>query len=187
MGSPGKSHTWTGHERQPMSSQRKSRWKGEGRALSFALCQAIKAVLATDESRPFWSQRAQERIQQLREDHAWLNVEGTVVLQNAEGQVSWWTFAGLRANASLARMLSQNLLCRAIPDSFALTLDDAVPLSRVGRAILHLRQHDVAGFTPNVDAKALQGLKFADCLPEELAFATLQARLKDEIGVVSIE
>ena len=72
----------------------RTRWKGTSQGLSFRLCQAIKRVLVEDKTRVWWSQRAQNRLREIRGEYAWLRPEGSVVVVNLDRGTEWWTFAG---------------------------------------------------------------------------------------------
>lgn len=157
----------------------RSRWKGEGRGLGFRLSQAIKRILATNECSGRWSRRARERIGEIRQEFAWLEPGSTVALVAGDGEVEWWTFGGNRANATLARQLAQETGSKVTHDSFTLTFESAVKLHDAERAIGAIRQQDVAGMRPAVDAAAIDGLKFSECLPIELATEMLERRLQD--------
>jgi ATP-dependent Lhr-like helicase len=162
----------------------RSHWKGEGRGLSFRLCQAIKAVLTSSDVRPCWSLRAQKQFAEIRADFDWLLSEATTtVLVNANGESTWWTFAGIGANASLAAALSEATQCRVSHESFSLTFEQHLRTSEIEQAIKRLQQRNVDDLMPSVDERALQSLKFSDCLPTELALQILQKRLHDRTGV----
>jgi ATP-dependent Lhr-like helicase len=90
--------------------------------------------------------------------------------------VRWWTWAGYRANATLAATL------QAVTD----------PLQRPTDSWLRLREdltpdawraaRESVGenlVLPDVDHRAVRGLKFSAALPERLAVATVAARLAD--------
>ncbi len=157
----------------------RSRWKGEGRGLGFRLSQAIKRILATDGCSGRWSRRARERIGEIRQEFAWLEPGSTVALVAGDGEVEWWTFGGNRANATLARQLAQQTGSKVTHDSFTLTFESAVKLHEVERAIGAIRQQDVDGMRPAIDEAAIDGLKFSECLPIELATEMLERRLQD--------
>lgn len=157
----------------------KSRWAGTGPGLGFRLCQAIKRVLASDVMGARWSQRAQERLAEIRQDFAWLTSDASAVVPNAHGQAEWWTFAGHRANATLVPVLSQASHSSLTHDSFTLRFAQGVSLTDVEQAILGLRSRGVVELLPAVDERAVNGLKFYDCLPGELALQLLQMRMRD--------
>jgi hypothetical protein len=62
----------------------RTRWKGQGQCLSFGLCQAIQRVLAGDGTQPWWSQRAQDRLREIRGEYAWLRPQGSVVVASPD-------------------------------------------------------------------------------------------------------
>lgn len=105
-----------------------------------------------------------------------------VVRGGRDTNVRWWTWAGYRANATLAATLT--------------TIAD--PLQRPTDTCIRLRE-DVTPAEwrkvtseaadqlclPTVDARALNGLKFSAALPTRLAEATLAARLADLDGATA--
>jgi ATP-dependent Lhr-like helicase len=161
----------------------RSRWKGEGRGLSFRLCQAIKSVVTSDDVRSWWSTRAREQMTQIREDFSWLSPESSTVLVNADGESTWWTHAGIGANASLAFALSQATQSKVSHESFGLTFEPHLKANEIEQAIRSLHQRNVEELLPSIDERALQSLKFSDCLPQELAVTILQRRLHDQSGI----
>jgi ATP-dependent Lhr-like helicase len=167
---------------EPTDAKGQSRWKGEGQGLRFDLCQAVRDVLATDSSREFWSQRAAERIGELRYDYAWLTPGATVFLPGKDGDPEWWTFGGLAPNAMLAGALSRQLECEVDYDNFALTFKGSVSLERIVPGIKSLREIGPEAMRPAVDPGAGDGVKFSECLPTELVVEMLSARLTDVQG-----
>jgi len=157
----------------------RTRWKGEGRGLGFRLSQAIKRILASDETSQRWSRRATERIGEIRHEFSWLEADSTVALQAGKSGAEWWTFGGNRANATLARELAQEMGTNASHDSFTVTFGSAARLQDVERAIEAIRQHDVVAMRPAVDEAAIEGLKFSACLPINLATEVLERRLQE--------
>jgi ATP-dependent Lhr-like helicase len=94
---------------RPTEERGRSRWLGGSRALSYTFCQAIRSVLIEEAVEPVWSKRARTEIASARAENTAAISEGSVL--EADGQsdrIKWWTFAGLRANASLAGMLRTN-------------------------------------------------------------------------------
>ncbi len=161
----------------------RSRWKGAGQGLRFRICQSIQRLLATSEERACWSQRAREKLSQIRADYDWLTPSDNTILMGPDGNVTWWTFAGHGANASLAPALSEATRSRVEHDSFSFTFEDGDDVSDVQQAIDHLRTRTVHEFMPNLDESAVQCLKFSDCLPEDLALMSLRLRLRDVNGI----
>lgn len=101
----------------------RSRWTGEVVNLSFRLCQAIRHVLATEDNREGWSTRARQQIAEIRNEFAWLSDDGTAIVRGENDEAKWWTFAGVKANATLGYELSQAMKNLITYDSFALTFE----------------------------------------------------------------
>ena len=85
----------------------RSRWKGAAGGLGYRLSQAVKGVLASDENSKCWSRRAQEQINTIRCEFPWLEHGDTVGLIDTHGSLTWWNFAGSRANATLANEIGR--------------------------------------------------------------------------------
>lgn len=160
----------------------RSRWSGQGQALGYRQAQAIKGVLASETDSERWSGRAKERIAEIRNEYHWLDAGSTAAIQGAGNSVEWWTFGGNRANASLARQLSQETRSKVEHDSFALMFEPTQNLQDVERAIGVVRQQDANEMRPAIDAEAILGLKFADCLPVDLAREMLERRFQDVVA-----
>lgn len=157
----------------------RSRWKGKGQGLGFRLSQAIKRILATDDRSERWSQRATKQIGEIRQEFPWLETDSSVAVLAGDGETEWWTFGGNRANATLALQLAQQTGSKVNHDSFTLTFGSAVKLQDVERAIGEIRHRNVTDMRPTVDEAAIDGLKFSECLPVELAVEMLERRLQD--------
>ncbi len=162
----------------------RSRWRGEGPPLAFALCQVMRLLLSGEDENvsPHWSRRTRERFTELREEHAFLSAAGTT-LRLQPRLIEWWTFAGTRANATLASELSR--LCRGRIDQngLTITLEGAEGLSAVEQAVRELAERGAAALAPTIDEAAVAGLKFSECLPPAIAVETLTSRLRDPVAV----
>ena len=161
----------------------RSRWKGQGQGLGYRLCQAIKRVLATDDNRPLWSRRACEQIGEIREEFPWLQPDDSVLALSPSGETEWWTFAGAGANATLAHELSQATGSRVTSDSFTVSLESHVSAETIADTLQSLRAGDAELMRPAIEEEAIEGLKFAACLPMEIAVHTLATRLRDSQAV----
>jgi ATP-dependent Lhr-like helicase len=71
-------------------------------------------------------------------------------------------------------------------DNFAIRLQGELPVERIEAAIGELRSVSAEAVQPAVDERALEGLKFAECLPPEQAAAVVQDRLADTNGVAEV-
>ncbi|ARP68895.1 ATP-dependent helicase [Streptomyces pluripotens] len=155
-----------------------AKWMNGGVAgLSYALTRAMREVLLGTDPPVTLTRRAQACLAEQRATDAPDTVHpgGTLVTRVGK-DVRWWTWAGYRANATLAATL------RSVAD----------PLQRPTDSWLRLREdltpadwrvaREDSGDTlvlPDVDHRAVRGLKFSVALPERLAVATVAARLAD--------
>ena len=164
----------------------RSRWRGSGPTLGFRLCQAMRHLLAGEADSPRLSRRARARLAELRDEHAWVQAEGPSLLSRPPAGAEWWTFAGTRANATLAGELSRLCGGRVDYDALTVTVEGAESVAAVQEAVRRLAGMDVSAMEPEVEEAALEGLKFSRCLPKELALATLASRLRDEPAIRAV-
>ncbi len=157
----------------------RSRWRGPGPTLGFRLCQAIRLLLASDDVSPRWSRRAQARLAELREEHAFVHAAGPTLLSRPSSGVEWWTFAGTRANAVLAGELGRLGVGRVEHDALAIAIEGREGQTDLVALVQELGQRDPSSMTPVIEEDALEGLKFSACLPRELGLAVLAARMQD--------
>jgi ATP-dependent helicase Lhr and Lhr-like helicase len=174
--------TWTDWKRrrcyvEPAAGGGKARWLTPGvSGTSFALARAAREVLLGADPPVALTQRAKRILTKVRDQHvSAVHPGGTVITRTGE-DVRWWTWAGYRANSTLAATLSD------LTDSVQ-RFDDASIRMRTDltREAWSAGTADAAErlCLPDVDQRALAGLKFNEALPERLATATLAARLAD--------
>lgn len=166
---------------EPVDEGGRAKWSGFGahRVRSFTLARAVRDVLLGEDPPVSLTRRAEARLAAGREKH--LDVvrpAGTVITRRGD-DVRWWTWAGHRANATLAASLPSVVLRhRTVDDRFVRLRDDVTP--QAWRAAV---EDAGTGLTlPDVDPHAVRGLKFSEALPARLAEATLAARLGDSEG-----
>jgi ATP-dependent Lhr-like helicase len=129
------------------------------------------------------TQRAQRALAEEREEaNSAVHAGGTVVTR-AGDDVRWWTWAGYRTNATLASTLAGLTDAKQRVDDVAIRLRTDVT-REMWRAALADAGERVC--LPDVDERALRGLKFSEALPQELAKATLATRLADVNGAAAV-
>ncbi|MFG2627350.1 DEAD/DEAH box helicase [Streptomyces sp. NPDC048473] len=171
---------------EPTESGGKAKWSGLGfeRATAFELMRAMREVLLGADPDVALSKRAVTALAEAR-DHFMdvVHPGGTLITRTSGGQVRWWTWAGHRANATLAATLGTV----------------AAPAQRVNDCWIRLREDvdrqywkqavaDVSDqlCLPDVDQRAVKGLKFGEALPPRLAQATLATRFADLEGARAV-
>lgn len=152
---------------EPAAGGGKARWMGGARSLGRDVCQGIRSVLANGASPTITlSRRAQAALQMLTDEISMSPGTHFVTSRTESMPVQTWTFAGTRANRTLARLASVGgakvrfdalsvqapvaALPAALPESLALTDDE------------------LAAFRDSI--------KFADCVPRQLLSRTILAR-----------
>jgi ATP-dependent Lhr-like helicase len=93
---------------EPTDQARNTRWAGAPQYLGRDLCQAMREILISDDEDPVWSKRAREVIAALRLEHEFLRASDSPMLVSGE-EITWWTYAGGRANLLLAKLIEAEL------------------------------------------------------------------------------
>ncbi|WP_030884858.1 DEAD/DEAH box helicase [Streptomyces sp. NRRL S-1868] len=167
---------------EPADEGGRARWSGFGgdRVRSFALTRAARDVLLGQDPPVRLTKRATVKLAEAREAHLHtVHPGGTVVTRLADGDICWWTWAGHRANATLAASLPSVVAPQRRFDDRRVRLRDDLTPARWKDAVADA----AAGLSlPEVDGRAVRGLKFGEALPDRLAEATLAARTVDEDG-----
>ncbi|MEU5921579.1 DEAD/DEAH box helicase [Streptomyces sp. NPDC047141] len=163
---------------EPVEDGGIAKWQGsEARGLSYALTRAMRDVLLGKDPDVRLTRRATAALAELRMDRAPHEVHpaGALLIRNADA-TRWWTWAGYRANATLAASLGN------LADPVQRPTDTHVRL----RQDLRLDDWNIARAElpnsltlPTVDPRAVRGLKFSVALPSRLATTTLAERLAD--------
>jgi ATP-dependent Lhr-like helicase len=155
-----------------------AKWMSGGVAgLSHTLTRAMREVLLGEDPPVSLTRRATACLTEQRENDASGTVHpGGTLITRAGADVRWWTWAGYRANATLAATL------RSVTDPLQRPTDCYLRLREdVTPAAWREAREDVGEnlVLPEVDPRAVRGLKFSAALPERLAVATVAVRLAD--------
>ncbi|MEU2225929.1 DEAD/DEAH box helicase [Streptomyces sp. NPDC018347] len=172
---------------EPVEAGGVAKWSGGTIAgLSYALTRAMRDVLLGADPDVSLTRRAQVCLQEWRdEDAPHLVHPGGTLIARRGNEVRWWTWAGYRANATLGATLSSVADPVQRPTDCYLRLrEDLSP--DTWRAALAAVVAGPALVLPDVDQRAVRGLKFSAALPRRLAVATLSARLADFDGATAV-
>ncbi|MFR9751411.1 DEAD/DEAH box helicase [Nocardia sp. 004] len=155
-----------------------AKWSSTGvRGLSAELTRAMRAVLLGEDPEVLLTRRARRALTEERAHRGGTVTADATLITAATGGARWWTWAGYRANATLAATLDAVAAPDQRPTDFAVRLrDDLTP--QMWRAAI--RSVDPERLTlPGIDPRAAAGLEFSALLPEHLAMASVAARLAD--------
>lgn len=159
----------------------RSRWLGDSQPLSAPLCDAIRNVLSGENPAGLTlTTRASSSLDHIRGSFAWVRRGRTAVVDDDKG-LTWWTFAGLHANAGLMAAMGP-LLDGAKVDNLTIKLaPDVATADKVRRFVEAVDPDQLP--RPWIAKEFAQKLKFADCLPEEIAAGVASARVRDIHGI----
>lgn len=170
---------------EPADGGGKARWMTGGWAgLGFELTRAMREVLLGSDPQVRLTRRATDRLAIEREEMSSLvHPGGNVIVRDERGDLRWWTWAGFRANATLAATLGEVVDPMQHFDDHQIRLrEDLTPAA--WRELTSDASRRIC--LPEVSEKALEGLKFSAALPQRLAMATLAARLADLDGAATV-
>lgn len=161
---------------EPAAGGGKARWMGGARSLGRDVCQGIRSVLANGASHVVTlSRRARAALQDMADEIPLPSGANFVTSRVDDGPMQTWTFAGTRANRTLARQASLggvrvrfDALCVHAPVA---DLADTLP------ACLELTDAELAAFRDSI--------KFADCLSRQLLSRAIVARNFEVSSVTS--
>jgi ATP-dependent helicase Lhr and Lhr-like helicase len=174
--------TWTDWKRrrcfvEPADAGGRARWLSDGvGGLSHTVARSMRDVLLGADVPVPLTQRASGVLAGLRSDAVGrVHVDG-MVISRSDSDLRWWTWAGYRVNATLKATLGGLADEVQRVDDLSIRLRSDLRPS-TWRSLVDELQDRMC--LPEVDEKALMGLKFAEALPRHLAVATLAARLAD--------
>ncbi|ROO51611.1 ATP-dependent Lhr-like helicase [Micromonospora sp. Llam0] len=170
---------------EPADGGGKARWTAGGLAgLGYELTRAMRDVLLGTDPPVRLTRRAVDRLHRVRDERSSLvHPGGNVILRDRSGDLRWWTWAGYRANATLAATLSEVVdPVQRFDDCQIRLRADLTPAD--WRSLIADATERIC--LPDVDEKALAGLKFSAALPARLAMATLAARLADPVAALAV-
>jgi ATP-dependent Lhr-like helicase len=174
--------TWTDWKRrrcfiEPAEGGGRARWLSDGvGGVSFEIARSMRDVLLGAEVPVSLTRRASGLLAGLRSDGIGRVHTGGLVISRGEDDLRWWTWAGYRVNATLKATLSTVADQAQRVDDLSIRLR-ADLRSSTWRGVVDALQNHLC--LPEIDEKAIAGLKFSDALPQHLAVATLAARLAD--------
>jgi ATP-dependent Lhr-like helicase len=171
---------------EPTDELGRTRWPGSGLGLSSKICKAMQSILCRSDDSIRWSKRCKTEIERLRNDFSWLETDTTSLMQESDGRYSWWTFAGAKANATLAYYLAHDLKSAVASDGISLKFSEGKTIEQIEAAQQTLKLASPDELRPIAHEKAIRGLKFSECLPPHLADQVTSMRLRDDEAVASV-
>lgn len=163
----------------PVEESGRSRWVGSGPALGFDLAQAMKRVLFGEASAARTSKRVDVELADVRSEFNWLSPDGTS-LATRGGRARWWTFAGTLANHELRWSLGDLGDGGGAADELSVPVKGGTTAKEVLERISLPPDRDLP-----IDGRAVDELKFSQCLPRPIAEEIVRERVRDQRAVAS--
>ena len=159
----------------------RSRWLGQSRALSYRFCQAVRDLLIDERIESAWSKRAVTEILVARSETT-VARSGSSVVETDErnDRRRWWTFAGLKANASLAAMLQRHEGVIPRFDNYFVEILDTSGMMETEKLLEGVRGSDAWEGVAVADPPGK--IKFWECLPPGLRAHFIRSRFTDTHG-----
>ncbi len=163
------------------------RWHGQPVLLGRQLCRAMRDVLTGTEEPACWSQRARQKMKEVRQQHAFLTSNDDTLEQSTTGY-RLWTFAGGKRNNLLAKTLQNNLGDKVTNNNIYVGFSEQAGKSEfaIRKALDDLRasgrpnHEDALQFAASCARGTLS--KFEPCLPDRLLNAYLAERLTEVVS-----
>jgi ATP-dependent Lhr-like helicase len=171
---------------EPTEQEGRSRWMGDGPDISFEMCQSVKNVIKSEEQDPCWSKRTRGAIEQARAEYAWVSSRELTIHHEDHGQSSLWTFAGRRANRVIADLIERKTGYSARAENLFVAVDGALSQE----VIQSLNAHSIDSLPESGEsslmADKMEGVKFSECLPENIKRMVFFQRFNDRERAASI-
>jgi ATP-dependent Lhr-like helicase len=147
--------------------------------MSAAVARAIRDVLVgANPAGVTISERAMQALDEQRSMHRWAASDTTTLVVDDRGRARWWTFAGWKANLWIAAAATDLRREVAAVDDLAIAVDPTTSVEDLKQVVAGATAHALE-LAPWILTEAVDGLKFSDCLPKDLAFAVVARRLED--------
>jgi ATP-dependent Lhr-like helicase len=170
---------------EPVDEPGKSRWSGAGRALSWEVCQAIRAVICGDDRlSPHLSNRAATKLTELHDEYNWARADGTTLFRDtARSRSRWWTFGGARANRALAHALDKAGVATMAVDDLSIGLRGTATLDAITAIAVAT---DPVALRTLAEPRRLDAIKFGSCVPDAALQRMISERDADEPAVIRV-
>lgn len=169
---------------EPTEAPGVARWRGSGQPLGAVVARGVRTVLTgVDPPGVQLSERAAARLGEVRALNRWAHVDRTTLVVEGARRANWWTFAGWRANLWLAQAASSLRREAAAMGDLFVALDPGTTLADLRAVVEAGNGQGLPDLAPWITAEAVDGLKFSDCLPRDLAVEVVTRRLDDTSSV----
>jgi ATP-dependent Lhr-like helicase len=151
---------------EPSEARGKSQWVSDAQPLRYELCRAIADVLVSEVVPDGLSFRAQGLLADLRDQYGWIESGKTTLILQADGNATWWNFAGKLLNSALKDVLSDQA-DKIIADNESLEFRHVYSTETLINRIRMILAGNVEHLAVLLDENFVQELKFSECLSQK--------------------
>ncbi|NDK90275.1 DEAD/DEAH box helicase [Gordonia desulfuricans] len=157
-----------------------ARWQSIPDGLSYEITRGVRSVLLGDTPAGVTlSRRAVAALDGYRAQRADdVRADSLVIERDSRGDWRWWTWAGVKANRTLAAWARDLVPGRQRIGAESIRLHSDLTVDAIKQGLGDV-QHSSERPAPAVDRRAIKGLKFSVALPEDLARRTLAVRMME--------
>jgi ATP-dependent Lhr-like helicase len=159
---------------EPVKEGGKARWTGSGRTLSLEIAQGILRGLQQGAGEhTIISKRARAQIELVMEEVPDIGTSFSMTRNNS-GVSRLWTFAGTRANRTIAKQI-QSLVEVLRVDAVGLDLKTPIEIGSLSADVL---MSEIV-FSDTEIKELAKSIKFSECLPQEMLWQVVRLRQFD--------
>lgn len=167
---------------EPVKEGGKARWTGSGRTLSREIAQGILRGLNQGAGEHvIISKRARAQIELVMEEVPDIGTSFSMT-RNDSGGARLWTFAGTRANRTLAKQIQSLVEVRRV-DAVGLDLKMPIGLDRLSADVL---MSEIV-FADSEISELAKSVKFSECLPQDMLGQVVRLRQFDFESATSVD
>ncbi|WP_336820099.1 DEAD/DEAH box helicase [Gordonia sp. MMO-8] len=164
-----------------------ARWNSIPDGIGFEIARGVRSVLLGEMPTGVrLTRRASDALAGYRDQRSSdVAFDGLVIRRNDQGDWCWFTWAGAKANRTLAAWLPELIPPRQRVGAESIRLHRDLELDDIARRVDPAQGFECDG-TPSIDARALNGLKFSAALPLPIAERVLAVRGIDKLASESV-
>ena len=151
---------------EPSEARGKSQWVSDAQPLRYELCRAIADVLVSEVVPDGLSLRAQGLLADLRDQYGWIESGKTTMILQADGNATWWNFAGKLLNSAIKDVLSDQA-DKITADNESLEFRHVYSTETLINKIRMILAGNAEHLAVLLDENFVQGLKFSECLSQK--------------------
>ncbi|WP_055137473.1 DEAD/DEAH box helicase [Pseudomonas corrugata] len=151
---------------EPSEARGKSQWVSDAQPLRYELCRAIADVLVSEVVPDGLSLRAQGLLVDLRDQYGWIESGKTTLILQADGNATWWNFAGKLLNSAIKDVLSDQA-DKITADNESLEFRHVYSTETLINKIRMILAGNAEHLAVLLDENFVQELKFSECLSQK--------------------